>query len=420
MSQAARRIDSKAVQDAAAPTLSIYDGQRTKARAAGCEVEVWNSVGEIDVTLWNQIRDPDDIYMDVRLLRVVEETMARDGVFRYAIFRDSEGKPVAISCVCTYTIDASVLAEPGLTTRIFGAIKAISPALMQYRVVLCGLPFSGGQSHLRFAPGADHAAVLKALDGLLSQIAREDRAKCIVLKEFESHELDALEAVGQLGYRRADSLPMNTVRMQHSTIDDYLASMNGPRRRDFRKSQKKFEAAGLKMITTSDQAEIERLYTDEVHHMYEAVVSRSHTKFELLPPEFFREMTRRLPENCEFIFALENDHVLGFGLCLYSGHDYLPLFCGVDYERNRDYDLYFNMLYQVYANSLRHGVAEIRLGQNADQCKASRMGSFQTPRYFYVKGVGVIMQTVIRLLGKQLFPERPLAILSRNVEQPTQ
>lgn len=407
MSQGALRTEPRIAGDREAPSLSIYRGAAAPG-GSGLQVEVWNSVAEIDVALWNRLRDPDDIYMDVRLLRVVEQTMARDGVFRYALFRDAQGAPAAIACVCTYTIDASVLAEPGLMTRVFEGLKAISPALLRYKVVLCGLPFSGGQSHLRFAPGADHAAVLASLDALLTRIAREDGARCVVLKEFQAHELPALESAAGLGYRRADSLPMNTVTMRYGSMEEFVASMNSERRRDFRKTRQKFETAGLTLITTSDPAEIDRLYTAAVHDMYLAVVSRSHTKFELLPPDFFREMCRALPDNSEFVFAVSGDRVLGFGLCLHTAREYLPLFCGVDYECNRELGLYFNMLYHVYSRSLHYHVREIQLGQNADGCKSSRMGSHQTTRSFYVKGVGVILRTLIGLLGKQLFPERPL------------
>src|SRR4029078_7235393 len=103
-------------------------------------------------------------------------------------------------------------------------------------------------------------------------------------------------------------------------------------------------------------------------------------------------MVRKLPDNCEMSFALEGETVRGFSLSLFSGLEYHPLFLGVDYDRNRDYDLYFNLMYQALANAMQQRAALVLLGQNADQCKTIKLGTHQTPRHFYIKGVGFVME----------------------------
>lgn len=410
MSQAVRKSSLPAESRPAAPPLSVYPAARDGRAASQYTREIWRSVDDIDLGAWNQLRDPHDLFMDVRLMRAVELSMSRDATFRYVLFRDAGGTPAASACVCTYAVDGTVLAEEGLARRLACSLKKISPALVQYKIVFCGLPFSGGQSHLRFAPGVDHRAIVKSLDTILNEVAREDRAKCIVLKEFQEHELAALESLSDHGYRRADSLPMNQVGLQHTDFDAYVAGLHNRKRYELRKSMKKFAENGLRTIVTSDPDEVERLYTDEVHRMYDAVVSRSDTKLELLPPQFFHQMVRQLPENCEISFAMDGDTVRGFGLCLFSETEYHPLFLGVDYDRNREHDLYFNLMYQSVADAVRHRTQLVMLGQNADDCKTIKLGSYQTPRYFFIKGVGFIMENVIRLLFKQLFPARPVTV----------
>jgi predicted N-acyltransferase len=410
MSQAARTGFPDVKTQSTAPPLSVFREQRDDRRLTTYEAQVWAAVDEIDTTAWNHLRTPHDLFMDVRLLRAVEASMARDATFRYVLFRDADGKPAASACLCTYSVDGTVLVEKGFARRMACALKRISPVLVTYKIVFCGLPFSGGQSHLRFAEGVDQRAILTALDGMLRTIAREDGAKCIVLKEFQEHELSAVEAAGDLGYLRADSLPMNQLGLEHADFEGFLGSLHNKKRYEARKSIKKFSEGGLRMVTTSDPDEVDRLFTPEVHRMYDAVVSRSDTKLEMLPVEFFREMVRQLPGNCEISFAMDGDTVRGFGLCLFSETEYHPLFLGVDYDRNRDYDLYFNMMYASVAEALRNRTKLVLLGQNADQCKTIKLTSYQTPRFFYIKGVGFIMENVIRLLSKQLFPARPVTV----------
>src|SRR5262249_29742748 len=140
-------------------------------------------------------------------------------------------------------------------------LKRVAPSLVQFRIIFCGLPLSAGQSHLRFAPGADHAAILRSLDETLRQVARDDRAQCIALKEFEDHDLPTPSAVESLGYRRADSLPMNVFHVEHGDFDEYLAAIHHRKRYEIRKSIKKGRQSGLRTLVTSDPAEVERLCT---------------------------------------------------------------------------------------------------------------------------------------------------------------
>ncbi len=405
MSQAALGpLPVEAVPSAGA-RLSVFD-----ERSLDYEAVVWRSVDEIDLAAWDALRDPHDVFMDVRLLRAVEVSMARDASFKYILFRDAAGAPAASACVCTYAVDGTVLVEEGIAKRIACGLKKLSPRLLEYKIVFLGLPFSGGQSHLRFAEKTDRGAIMRRLDGMLRTIAREDGAKCIVLKEFKEHELPGVDIARELGYLQADSLPMNQLELTQGTYDAWLASLHNKKRYEVRKSMKKLSEGGVRWITTSDPDEVERLITDHVHRLYLAVVGRSDTKLELLPPAFFHQMVRQLPNNCEICLAMKDDTVLAFGLCLYNEQEYHPLFLGIDYERNRDYDLYFNVMYRSLEDAHRHRTSLVVLGQNADECKTTKLGSSQTRRYFFIKGVGVVREHLLRLLSKQLFPARPMSV----------
>lgn len=409
MSHAARRsLPAEAVPSPGA-RLSIFD-EREFASPTGYEAVVWRSVEEIDLAAWDALRDPHDIFMDVRLLRAVELSMARDASFKFILFRDAAGAPAASACVCTYAVDGTVLVEEGITKRIACGLKKLSPRLLEYKIVFLGLPFSGGQSHLRFAETADRGSIMRRLDGMLRTIAREEGAKCIVLKEFKEQELGGVEVARELGYLQADSLPMNQLELTYASYDAWLASLHNKKRYEIRKSMKKLSEGGVRWITTSDPDEVERLISDRVHRLYLAVVGRSDTRLELLPPAFFHQMVRQLPHNCEICLAMKDDTVLAFGLCLYNEHEYHPLFLGIDYERNRDYDLYFNVMYRSLEDAFRHRTSLVVLGQNADECKTTKLGSSQTPRHFFIKGVGVVREHLLRMLSKQLFPARPMSV----------
>lgn len=370
--------------------------------------EIVHSVSAIDAAAWNKVRESNDIFMDLRLLAAIESSMQSTCRFRYLTYRDQNEVPVAIAVVCTFTIDVGVLADDDLSRWFLTQVRKLSPSLVNFRIVFCGLPLSACQSSLRIARGANSSAVLKLLDQTLGQAAKTDRASVIVLKEFADEELPAIKPLEQLGYRKADSLPTHYIHLDGGSFDRYTASLGSKKRQNIRRSMDRFRDAGLTFITTSDVPTIERLFTPATHQMYEAVLKKSKTQFEYLPMEFFLETARRLPDNCEFVFAMKDDHVVGFGIQLFTADMYIPMFVGLDYEINSNSDLYFNLLYRAITDGAGREVQLIEMGQNAEEVKYTKFCAVQSRRSIYVRGGSVMMDWIIKLFFKMVFPAKPL------------
>src|SRR5581483_389630 len=124
------------------------------------DYSVHASIREVDWNDWNRLRDvAADPYMDPRFIETVENSMGDACRFRHILFRDGEGEPVAAATLCRCVVDGAALAE-GVAKTILGAVGRLVPRLVKQRLILCGLPISTGDSHLRFAPQADRTAVL--------------------------------------------------------------------------------------------------------------------------------------------------------------------------------------------------------------------------------------------------------------------
>lgn len=369
--------------------------------------KIVDSVSKVDADDWEQIRQSNDLFMDLRLLQAVETSMHATSRFWYAIYYNRT-VPVAIAVLCSFKVDIGVLADDDTSKRIIDGLRKIWKRLVEHRIVFCGLPIATCQSSLRFAPEIDTEAILSQLDRTLRRFAKQDRAKVIVLKEFVDEELPTLKPLEKLGYRKADSLPNHHVSLTGTTWNDYLMGLCNKKRHNIRQSMKKFESKGFRIITTSDYQQIEQLYTPETHKLYEAVLARSKTQFEYLPREFFLEMARQLPDHCEFQFVLNGDRVVGFGLCALNDGEYFALYAGLDYELNREADIYFNLLYRVIGDAAGHGSSLVEIGQNADVLKCTKLGAIQSRRSVYVRGSNRIANWIIGKFFNQLFPARPL------------
>jgi predicted N-acyltransferase len=369
---------------------------------------VHRSIREADWDEWNRLRDPkSDPFLDPRYILAVENSMGSVCSFRHVLVRDEEDRPAAIACLCSYTIDGGVLAE-GDAKKWTALVSRVAPVLLRIRLLLCGLPVSSGSSHLRFAPHADRAAVLRHLDGVVHAFAREERSHCIVYKEFTPDECRDLAPLEALGYRRADSLPMNCVPTEYRSFDDYLSRIGSAKRRTIRKSREKFAGFGFKVEHRLGGEGAAELYTDEVHRLYEAVLDRAAVRFENLPAEYFRELARQLPENTLFTFVSREGRIVAFAATLLCEELFDQMFIGLDYSLNRECDLYFNIFFEALGAAFERGPRRIYVGQTSDDFKHQKLSTFQVPLTLYTKGVRWIVRGLLASGFGWFFPPRPV------------
>jgi predicted N-acyltransferase len=369
---------------------------------------VHRSIREADWDEWNRLRDSkSDPFLDPRYILAVENSMGSVCNFRHVLVRDEENRPAAIACLCSYTIDGGVLAE-GDAKKVAAVVSRVAPILLRIRLLLCGLPVSSGSSHLRFAPHADRAAVLRHLNGVVNAFAREERSHCIVYKEFIPEECRELAPLEDLGYRRADSLPMNCVPTEYRSFDDYLSRIGSAKRRTIRKSREKFASFGFKVEHRLGGEGAAELYTDEVHKLYEAVLDRAAVRFESLPAEYFRELARQLPENTLFSFVSRDNRIVAFAATLMCEELFDQMFIGLDYSLNRECDLYFNIFFEALGAAFERGPRHIYVGQTSDDFKHQKLSTFQVPLSLYVKGVRWIARGLLAAGFGWFFPRRPV------------
>ncbi|HSE04820.1 MAG TPA: GNAT family N-acetyltransferase [Methylomirabilota bacterium] len=348
------------------------------------------------------------VFMDPRFLATVEHAFRGQGRFLHALVYDEGERPQAWASVCSFPVDVVTLAGRGIQAAVGGA-RAVFPSLGVVRTLFVGLPVSLGQSHLAISPGADPEAVLTVLDAALADIAARERAWLVVWKEFDAATAARLgPTLRARGYRRAESPVMHELEARFTDFRDYCAALTSHYRSDIRRSERKFRASGFRVVQLHDAAEIRRVYTPDVHRLYEAVVARSTVKLEVLPVEFFWELVRQFPDLVGLTVVYDRDRIVAFNWGMMDGGVHHYLFCGMDYAVAREADLYFNLMYHQLDDALRQAPERIEVGQTADAFKA-RLGCRPAPRYFYVKAGRLAARVALRHGFRLVFPDRPPA-----------
>jgi predicted N-acyltransferase len=379
--------------------------------------ELHETIDDVDPDEWNSLRQGTDPFMSPELIRAIEVSMAAESSFRHVLFKNDSGAVVATACLSSYRVDAALLAD-GWMKKVATGVGRLFPFLTHFRVVFCGLPFSAGQSNLRVSEGANVDEVLAELDSLLWKFAKEIRARAIVIKEFSSSECARFQAVEGLGYRRADSLPMNETSTAPRSFDDYLESLKSRKRTPITRSRKKFGQFDYRVEQMNGRDGADKLYTDRVHRLYEYVYSRAGVRLEKLSARVFPELARHLPDNTAFTYVFDGDEVIAFAVSIFCPESFHQMFVGYDESRNSECDLYFNLFFHAIDRAFRQGCGQLLVGQSADDFKHQKLGCRQRPLYFYIKGVDLASRIVIPRAFNVLFPRQPLKFPIGDGEAP--
>jgi predicted N-acyltransferase len=180
-------------------------------------------------------------------------------------------------------------------------------------------------------------------------------------------------------------------------------------RRKITRSREKLKEVGISSVTLTKAADMLKAYTPEVHAMYCDVVARSAIKQVPLPITYFQELAARLEGAVELVLLTREDRILATGWCARDGSAQHLLFAGVDYQLNREFELYFNLVFACLERSFQQRIDRIHIGQASSFFKA-RIGSEPESRCVYVKGFGPIMSRLARFLSGRLVPNDELSV----------
>ena len=367
---------------------------------------IYDSITDVSPEAWQRLTGSEpDLGMDPRLIRVLEETLADQCRMWTMMVEDPTGAVVACACLCLFVVDA-VLTVPPAVRRIAEFFRRYWTGFLKFGVLFCSLPVPAGENHIRMTPEADRGAVLTAVHQGMRRLARKDRARMMMFKEFEVARQSELMPLERLGYLRGDVPPPYDLPAHFGSFDEYRSALKARYRNQITRSVKKFEQAGFRAVHVHDPTEIERLYTDRMHELYVAVWSRAKNRLEKLPAEFFRRTARAFPGRTSLTIIYRGEHVAGFTFGLSSGRAYHNIRSGIDYALNDEGDLYFNLFYNDVDQAFRRGHEEIHLGQDSDDFK-TRLGSRPRALSFYLRAPNPVLQAGLRAFSRMLFPKLP-------------
>jgi Acetyltransferase (GNAT) domain len=278
---------------------------------------------------------------DHRYYEMIEETLANDFEYRYAVLEDLTGNVRGIQPIL-FVRQNLIEGVRGAFRKIVEVMRKKFPHFLTMRVLMVGC--AAGAGELDANDSETEEWIAKALGETLNDYAKASKASLVVFKDFSAQYREPLKPLSEHGYTRVPSMPMTRLTLSFQNFDDYLGKLGYVSRKSLRRKLRKAERdAEIEMEVVEDIAP----YVDQIYPLYLQVHERSPMRFEHLSKEFFARVAKELPGRTRFFIWRMNNRIVAFSLGLVQGDTFYDEVLGLDYSVALDLHLYFYTMRDV-------------------------------------------------------------------------
>ncbi len=348
---------------------------------------VVRKISELPPNHWDKVFP--NVLESYNFFKVLDESNLEQFSFYYIMVYDHKMPVGAAACfLMNYSLDTSI---NGPLRRITNSIRKLIPNIFSLKVVVCGMPI--GQGRIGIIGHTD--VVIKAILRRMEQIARKNRAAIIAFKDFDQTYTALLDPLQKFGFSKFDGLPSTELKVWFKDFEEYLKTLSSANRYDLRRKFRKVD--GRVAISLEIVVDLKDDTLQDVYRLYLGMVNKHDMGFELLPIEFFKSISKNMPEHTKFFLWRIEDKLVAFLLCFVSDDLFMDYYLGLDYSVAYKYHLYFIKFRDTLNWCIKHGIKKYDMGFTGYEPKR-RLGFELVPLYLYVKLRNRMLRPVFNLV----------------------
>lgn len=363
------------------PTCPVTTALQCKKRTLapvmtqGLQTKLYSSINDIPRADWQQILQPDDLFMSVDYWKAFEASVSSNVGFRYLVFH-YKNEVAGIAAFQIIQFNASNIGTEADVQQMSWSKKLLTKALkpLSFRLLVCGNTFMTGNYGLRFSNGdIDHEHAQWLLNGI-QQIEDEERAKGkaisgVLVKDFYQHEakgLDQLEGSGYLKFLAQPNMVLN-IDPAWKDFKGYLSAMSSKYRTRVKRALKDMKGITIRPLVAE---EIDQ-YMPRIEDLYQQVIGQSSFKLATFDIAHLKPMKGTFGSclHCDGFFL--DGELIGFTSLIEHENELAAGMLGLNKDLQRDHDLYFNMLIHIVKRGIEHKADRIVMGRTAMEIKSS-------------------------------------------------
>lgn len=365
----------------------------------------YESMVEVDKTAWDEVLLTSDFFLDTTYLQLIENLHTPQIVHRYAIvYKDK--KPVFVCCfqVIDFTADVfGELVESQISNIASSRIKLFDKYIDKYkdhvvmRLVTCGNNFVSGEhcfAHSKKIKREDAFAILESISTVVSKEEKlRGTISATLIKDFYTDKLPKGKVLEENKFIEFTVEPNMIIDIPENLVgvNDYITLFSKKYRNRAKNIFKNGAAITKRNLTVAETKE----YNNQIHKLYENVFNRAKFKLVKLADDYFYEMKKTFQDTFFVTGYFLEDKLVAFDSGYYLANNTLEAHCiGLDYDINKDYELYQNILYHFVDLAIIRKNTYLNLGRTASEIK-STVGAKANQLVCYIKPQNTVSKVVL-------------------------
>lgn len=350
-------------------------------------VERWD---QIPSSLWAEcFKPPREGVWWYRCLQ--ESGLEGQFTFLYGVI-ESGGRPVGIAPCFIADVPLTNITPDSLHRPLLLAGK-LWRGFSHQRTFFIGSPCSD-EGWVGTLPGQDRRRILLAVHDAALIEARRHGAAMVAWKDVPAEGRDDLQWLQKQRKSFAlPSYPNALLRFSGPRKEDYYSALKGSRRHQLRKKIKlstQRVAVRTEVVACPSAGQL-----DEIFGLFQQTYQRAEVRFEELNRSFFQNIAAE--DSSHFLILREETtgQAIAFMLLFAVGDLAINKFIGFDYDKPREWLLYFRLWDAALDWALAQGFGGIQSGQSCYQPKIEQ-GHDLVPLYNYARHFNPLMHLIFK------------------------
>ncbi len=354
-----------------------------RKKSSGFSFAVYDAVSMVNAAHWNSILKFGSEFLHLNYLSALEKERPESMRFHYAIIYEAD-KPVAIAYFQVIDFSSenfSSLIETGseefqcfitnyikkhVTSHILRTADKIN-----MRLLICGNAFISGEHGFTTIKEIDKTLAFDALADVIYRISRAEKLRgkiaAVLVKDFYKETIKYSKELEEFKYHDFLVEPNMIVDIDWNTFDEYLNAMS----KKYRHRAKGIVKKGLAIERKIFSAEEIKANAKQIEKLYNNVHLKAKFRMASLSASYFAEMKNTLNDKFNFVGYYYNNKLVGFKTTYILKQDVEAHFIGLDYEVNKELEVYQNILYDYLKEAIDNNAKHLYLGRTASEIKST-------------------------------------------------
>ncbi|MGB3948959.1 MAG: hypothetical protein WBM13_13325 [Bacteroidia bacterium] len=342
-----------------------------------------NSAQKLNSEAWQQVAMFGSYFLQLPFLKVIEQTQPSNMRFYYAtLFKNN--LPIAIAYFQLVNFSSDNFQRYIGTENTLDNCK-ITNYLKKYltthllrnvtkndvRLLICGNAFISGQHGIAYLPNINKTEIFDAIADVIYEIGEVEKnngkISASLVKDFSITTTEKADELKEFKYHNFIVEPNMTVNNNWKTFDEYLNAMSKKYRNRAKTVQKNGSSVERIDFSANDIAK----HKKTIQELFNNVAFKAPFRMADLSADYFIEMKTKLSSTFNFVAYFYQNQLVGFRTSFITPQAVEAHFIGLNYDFNKELDLYQNMLYDYIQETINYQLPLLSLGRTAAEIKST-------------------------------------------------